>query len=164
PRVCGRGGEPLTIAGRGVRTEFTGYSQRRYRFDTGSLRAGNRRRRGVEQHATASILRIVGASFLKPAPDQPFRPSSSKRLRRVQRGLVALVALLAAVTAAGALAGPATAGTVAYVVNNSDDSVTPVDVATGETAEPIDVGDAPWGIAVNPQGTLAYVANTADGS
>ena len=52
-------------------------------------------------------------------------------------------------------------GQTAYVVNNDDDTVTPITLATDTPGTPIAVGDAPVGIAITPDGTKAYVTNQA---
>ena len=46
---------------------------------------------------------------------------------------------------------------VAYVVNSTSNTVTPVNVATGVTGAPIATGTGPSGIAVSPDGTKVCV-------
>jgi hyaluronoglucosaminidase len=41
-------------------------------------------------------------------------------------------------------------GATAYVTNVGDDTVTPIDVATGQAEAPIKVGPAPDAVAVTP--------------
>ena len=48
---------------------------------------------------------------------------------------------------------------MAYVANNGDDTVTPIDLATGTPGTPIPVGHNPYAIAITPDGKIAYVAN-----
>jgi YVTN family beta-propeller protein len=66
-----------------------------------------------------------------------------------------------------ALASPASAasGWIAYVANENDGSVTPIDTATNTAGSAITVGSGtsfPFGIAITPDGKTAYVAD--DGS
>jgi DNA-binding beta-propeller fold protein YncE len=52
-------------------------------------------------------------------------------------------------------------GSTAYAVDfHTADTVTPVDLTTRTAGEPITVGAQSEGIAINPQGTLAYVTNS----
>ena len=63
-------------------------------------------------------------------------------------------------------------GKTAYVTSISEDParryvprhgvVTPISLATGAPGRPIKVGQGPFGIAITPDGTTAYVANSAD--
>jgi YVTN family beta-propeller protein len=71
--------------------------------------------------------------------------------------LAALVALALLLTASGAGADP-----FAYISNLSGNSVTVIDGTTVLTppTTPIGVGAQPFGVAVNPTGTRAYVANS----
>ncbi|HTZ23815.1 MAG TPA: protein kinase [Streptosporangiaceae bacterium] len=111
-----------------------------------------------------------------PAPDQArgWRPG-----RRM--GLIALAgaALAAAVTIAAIISlapgptghhpkhtghratttGLAPTPTTAYVANYNDNTVTPIDLATGSTGTPIQVGNSPAAIAITPDGKTAYVAD-----
>ncbi len=66
-----------------------------------------------------------------------------------------LAAALGLVTAVAA-PSPASAST-AFVTNQGSNSVTPIDVATGDPGVPIDVATSPLGIDVSPDGTKAYV-------
>jgi len=50
-------------------------------------------------------------------------------------------------------------GATAYVANYSDDTVTPITVATNTAGAPISVGGASAAIAITPDGATAYVAN-----
>ena len=74
---------------------------------------------------------------------------SSTRTRAARGGLAALTLLagLVGVVAAPVTASAATTVT-AYVTNESDDTVTPIDLATNTPGTPITVGDAPFGIAI----------------
>lgn len=67
--------------------------------------------------------------------------------------MVGLMATLA--TATAATARPVTA----YVVNYADDTVTPIDLATGTPGATIPVGSGPTAIAITPDASKAYVAN-----
>src|SRR5262245_21527643 len=71
--------------------------------------------------------------------------------------LTALVALALLLTASGAGADP-----FAYISNLNGNSVTVIDGTTVLTTPPahIGVGVQPFGVAVNPTGTRAYVANS----
>jgi YVTN family beta-propeller protein len=64
----------------------------------------------------------------------------------------------AVATTQAEVAGPA--GFRAYVVNEGDNTVTPVDLATNTTGTPIPVGDQPTAIAITPDGKKAYVTNS----
>ena len=48
----------------------------------------------------------------------------------------------------------------AYVTNAGGDTVSVIDTATNTVNATIPVGDRPSAVAVNPDGTLAYVANS----
>ena len=71
-------------------------------------------------------------------------PRTARSILRA--ALLGLMATL--VTATAATARPVTA----YVVNYADDTVTPIDVATGTPGAPIPVGAGPTAIA--PRGAL----------
>jgi YVTN family beta-propeller protein len=47
----------------------------------------------------------------------------------------------------------------AYVANEGDKTVTPIDTATKAAGSPITVGNYPYAIAITPDGSTAYVAN-----
>ena len=53
-------------------------------------------------------------------------------------------------------------GATAYVVNQTDGTVTPIDTATSTAGTPVAVGSGPAAIAITPDGATAYVANAAD--
>lgn len=55
-------------------------------------------------------------------------------------------------------------GTLAFVVDNSGNTVAKVNLSNFRKAVSIAVGISPWGIALNPTGTFAYVANTTSGT
>lgn len=46
----------------------------------------------------------------------------------------------------------------AYVTQGCGTTVTPLDLLTNTAGAPIDVGSAPFGVAITPDGTIAYVA------
>lgn len=48
---------------------------------------------------------------------------------------------------------------VAYVTNYADDTITPIDLATGRAEKPMKAGPGPAGIAVTPNGKWAYVTD-----
>jgi len=48
-----------------------------------------------------------------------------------------------------------------YVTNVSQNTVTVIDTLTNTVIDTITVGQAPWGIAITPDGNRAYVANTS---
>jgi YVTN family beta-propeller protein len=50
----------------------------------------------------------------------------------------------------------------AYVSNNSDNTVSVIDVSDNTVAATVDVGGGPWGIAIGASGDYVYVANNAD--
>lgn len=56
------------------------------------------------------------------------------------------------------------AGERAFVSNSGDDTVSVVDLLTGETVEEIDTGDYPHGLRMSPDGSTIYVANVEDGT
>lgn len=87
-------------------------------------------------------------------------PSAPHRRRFSILVLFGLVEFLAAMTiatvaATAAMARPMTA----YVVNYLDDTVTPIDLATGTPGATIPVGHGPTAIAITPDASKAYVAN-----
>jgi YVTN family beta-propeller protein len=49
-----------------------------------------------------------------------------------------------------------------YVCNVDDNTVTPIDLATGTQGTPIPVGFFPRRIAITPDGAMAYVCNSVD--
>ena len=65
---------------------------------------------------------------------------------------------IAVATAAANVPGPA--AYTAYVVNDGDNTVTPVSLATNTPGAAIPVGDQPTSIAITPDGTKAYVTNS----
>ncbi|RPE37315.1 YVTN family beta-propeller protein [Streptomyces sp. Ag109_O5-1] len=56
------------------------------------------------------------------------------------------------------------AGTLAYVANEGDDSVSVIDTATNAVIATINVGSSPFGVAVTPDGAFVYVTNVASDS
>lgn len=81
---------------------------------------------------------------------------SCSRFRRLP-ALVCCALLLSA-----ALAGAASADQIAYVANQGDGTVTPIDLTTGTTATPLSVGSAPAALALTPDGGTLLVANSGD--
>jgi hypothetical protein len=53
-------------------------------------------------------------------------------------------------------------GATAYVVNYSDNTVTPITIASNTPGNPITVGAGPDAIAITPDGATAYVVNYSD--
>jgi YVTN family beta-propeller protein len=53
------------------------------------------------------------------------------------------------------------AGTLAYVTNYSDATVSVINTSTGAVTATINVGTGPFGVAVNSAGTFAYVTNNS---
>ena len=75
--------------------------------------------------------------------------------------------VLVLATAATLLAAPvstALAEPFAYVPNWDSDNVSVIDTATNSAVSTIAVGDAPYGVGVNPAGTRVYVTNFAGDS
>jgi uncharacterized repeat protein (TIGR02543 family) len=85
----------------------------------------------------------------------PKRFSGTIRVSGILVGLVAVLLSAASI----AVAAP-----FAYVSSFGQDRVTVVDGGNGSVAGTIAVGAMPYGVAVNPAGTRAYVANFGDGS
>ena len=56
------------------------------------------------------------------------------------------------------------AGTMVYVSNDNDDTVSVIDTSTNTVTATVPVGRNPQGVAVSPDGTKAYVSNSDDGS
>jgi YVTN family beta-propeller protein len=75
----------------------------------------------------------------------------------VVAALVLLVVQVAVWVPAPATASATTSAT-AYVANYSDNTVTPIDVATNTAGTAIPVGGGANGIAITPDGATAYVA------
>jgi YVTN family beta-propeller protein len=73
------------------------------------------------------------------------------------------VLILSLLTAAFAFS-PLHAQTVAYVANNSSNSVSVIDTACNTVTATIPVGNHPVGIAFSPDDALAYVTNGRDGT
>lgn len=74
-----------------------------------------------------------------------------------------VLGLAAPLYASPAVAAPAGSWT-AYVVNTTNNTVTPFDTSTNTAGTPIAVGNMPEGIAITPNGSTAYVTNYADGT
>ncbi len=51
-------------------------------------------------------------------------------------------------------------GPFAYVANNSSDTVSVINIPTGQVANNILVGSGPWGVTVSPNGNQVYVTNS----
>lgn len=98
-----------------------------------------------------------------PAPHQVVPPTAPRRRGRLPRFLVIGVAVLAAAGGATAwfLSRPTPAwvpGTgTAYVTRG--DGIVPVNLATGQVGNPIDVAGTAYGIALSPQDDTAYVVD-----
>jgi YVTN family beta-propeller protein len=76
------------------------------------------------------------------------------RVRRLQGSLVAsLLAALCLLTPCAAVAG------TAYIANDGDGTLTPINTATDAPGTPINIGESPVGIAITPDGKTAYVGN-----
>jgi YVTN family beta-propeller protein len=87
--------------------------------------------------------------------------------RRLSITLTVLAGLVAPVVASGP--SPATAATScaarAFVVNQGDDNVSVIDVATDSVVgSPVGVGENPNRVATSPDGTRAYVTDTNTGT
>jgi YVTN family beta-propeller protein len=52
---------------------------------------------------------------------------------------------------------------VAYVVNGFSDSMTIIDTQTDTAIDTIEAGRKPWDVAVSSDGSLVYVASSANG-
>src|SRR5208337_1987305 len=50
-------------------------------------------------------------------------------------------------------------GPFAYVANNNSNTVSVINIPTGQVANSISVGSGPWGTAVSPGGKQVYVSN-----
>lgn len=73
---------------------------------------------------------------------------------------VAVVVMeLAALAFVPVTANAAGSSVTAYVTTSGSNTVTPIDLATNMSGNPVPVGDSPDGIAITPNGTTAYVAN-----
>src|SRR5262249_30151913 len=53
---------------------------------------------------------------------------------------------------------------IAAVSNFRDDTVSLVNLATGNVTATVPVGDGPWGVAVHPRGTELWITNRREGS
>ena len=90
----------------------------------------------------------------------------NSRLIRVNqlliRAVVLALLLLAATLGNNSVAAQATAtpiGLLAYVTNDSNDTVSVINTVTNELVATIPVGRRPIGVAVSPNGSLVYVTN-----
>jgi len=54
------------------------------------------------------------------------------------------------------------AATYAYVSNSGDDTVSVISTSDNTVTDTVEVGDTPWGVAVNPIGDYVYVTNKLD--
>lgn len=55
------------------------------------------------------------------------------------------------------------AGTIAVTANSGDDSVSVINLVTGDDSE-VGVGSQPWDVAIDPSGIYAYVTNNGSDS
>ena len=55
-------------------------------------------------------------------------------------------------------------GSLAYVTNIQDDTVSVVNTATNTLINTITVGSGPFGVAFSPSGSVAYITNEGDGT
>ncbi len=78
---------------------------------------------------------------------------------QVTSGPPATAAASTIVSTAGSSVSP-----TAYVANELNNSVTPIDLATNTAGSPIEVGANPAAIAITPDGSTAYVANVNSNS
>ena len=76
---------------------------------------------------------------------------------RVGRLLGSLIAVLLGATCL--LAPRAALAGTAYVANDGDGTVTPINTATDVPGTPITIGESPVGIAITPDGKTAYIGN-----
>src|SRR5207302_10648099 len=81
---------------------------------------------------------------------------------RRMRGLKAAVCLAGVVVLAGA-AG-ASAAPLAYITDESANALSIVDTSTNTVVATVPVGTVPIGVAVTPDGSGVYVANSGDGT
>ena len=79
----------------------------------------------------------------------------------VVRGSLAVIPVWAGSLAIGVLPVAQAAGATptAFVANRGANTVTPINVASGEAGTPIVVGSTPTAIALTPSGTTAYVVD-----
>jgi YVTN family beta-propeller protein len=103
--------------------------------------------------ATLAVAAIAAYAVLRPGPaaraGPEATPSSCRSGLAVHTG-----------TGAGS-SGNAARSAVAYVVNDGDDTVTPIDLATGVAGASIPGGDGPESVAITPDGKTAYVAGAS---
>jgi len=78
---------------------------------------------------------------------------------RLLKSTLWMATVLVAVALSGAHAMAAPFG---YVTNFPDGTVSVIDAATNTVVATIPVGNEPFGVAVTPDGTQAYVVNLAD--
>jgi len=97
---------------------------------------------------------------------RPEAQSLGKRLRCADTGRVrrlfntrALTVTTAVLALAGTGAGAAQADQLGYVTNEQAGTVTQVDLTTGTSQAPINVGTKPVAIAITPDGSMAYIAD-----
>jgi YVTN family beta-propeller protein len=69
--------------------------------------------------------------------------------------------LISVITVAELGTATAQPQTVAYVTNNGSNSVSVIDIVTNTVIATIPVGVNPAGVAISPDGTRAYVANSS---
>lgn len=72
--------------------------------------------------------------------------------------VVELALLVSVPVTANAAGGSLTA----YITTSGSNTVTPIDLATNTSGNPIAVGDSPDGIAITPNGAAAYVADISN--
>jgi YVTN family beta-propeller protein len=137
----------------------------------------------LTKRLTVSLCRqTLLVASAKPEPSTPGqmvarRPSWGLQVTRARRShalsqlgkgwqhhvltLAAGAAVLTAslVTLPGPAASASGAGVVIYVANNGDSTVTTYNTRT-DTVATIPVGDAPYRLAVTPDGAAVYVANS----
>jgi len=83
-------------------------------------------------------------------------------MRKIVLLVVVVIGLLAgSLVGQGAtpLSATPACSTKAYVTNNGSPTVSVIDVASGVVGSTISVGANPYGVAITPDGTKAYVVN-----
>ena len=75
-----------------------------------------------------------------------------------------LIAILAFLLAWAFGCFPAQAQSFAYVANEASDNVSVINTATNTVVATVTVGNAPFGVAITPDGAFAHVTNAGSGS
>ena len=86
------------------------------------------------------------------------------RLSSICLVAISLFLIFMASSAQAVLVDDSSTGPYAYITNQYDNTVSVINTVTNTVTATIPVGNTPIGIAINPAGTRAFVANSVSGN